>query len=180
MRSGYIADFTIHVQTEGEYSFNEEWLKIDTQSIGVIESGTGNTMSNADGKQDSWIRVLMFGDKGDELQVDIDGEWSGISRFKLKVNGENLINENTKSIDDEVFIILNDVYEEGGGGSNCSNLNRVESTTGVGCGDCDEGYILDEDESSDTYGECVESGNNVLLYAGIGGAALLILFATMK
>lgn len=163
MRSGYIADFTIHIQTDGEYKFHEEWLKMNTDSVGVIDFGTGNTMENADGKSDTWIRVLMVGDTGDELQVDIDGDWSGISRFKLKVNGTNLIDENSKSIDDEVFIILNNVYEE-------------QSAS------CESGYTLDEDVNSDTYGLCVKDGaeDNTLLYVGIGGATLLLLYATMK
>lgn len=64
----------------------------------------------------------------------------------------------------------------------CDNLNR-EQTDADGseylCGDCSEGYVLDEDEESDTFGECIEE-DNTLLYGGIAVAGLLVLIAILK
>ena len=74
----------------------------------------------------------------------------------------------------------------GGGGGNddngdspkCSDTNQVVNDDGT-CGDCQEGYIKDIDSDSDTYGECI-AVDNTLLYAGIGGAALLLLIVALK
>jgi len=60
----------------------------------------------------------------------------------------------------------------------CASENR-KTNTDNSCGDCDDGYTLDEDTDSDTYGECM-GGNNTLLYAGIGGVALILLVMASK
>jgi len=60
----------------------------------------------------------------------------------------------------------------------CAGENRITNTDNS-CGDCDEGYALDEDTNSDTYGECIVV-DNTLLYAGIGGVALILVVALLK
>jgi hypothetical protein len=70
----------------------------------------------------------------------------------------------------------------GGSGSDspkCSDTHQVVNDDGT-CGDCEEGYVKDIDSDSDTYGECIEAVDNTLLYAGIGGAALLLLIVALK
>ena len=61
----------------------------------------------------------------------------------------------------------------------CTSLNRVIGASDYECGVCDEGYVEDTDVNSDTYGECI-AVDNTLLYAGIGGAALLLLIVALK
>ncbi len=64
----------------------------------------------------------------------------------------------------------------------CADLNRVkedEAGSDYLCGDCAEGYILDEDEESETYGQCIEE-DNTLLYAGIGVVGLILAIAILK
>ena len=64
----------------------------------------------------------------------------------------------------------------------CDDLNRVkedEAGSDYLCGDCAEGYVLDEDEESETYGQCIEE-DNTLLYAAIGGVSLLLLIAVVS
>ncbi len=68
----------------------------------------------------------------------------------------------------------------GGGGDSpkCSDTHQVVNDDGT-CGDCKEGYVKDIDSDNDTYGECI-AVDNTLLYAGIGGAALLLLIVALK
>jgi len=60
----------------------------------------------------------------------------------------------------------------------CAKTNQDTKDDGT-CGDCAEGYVLDEDTDSDTLGQCIEE-DNTLMYAAIGGAALLLLVLVMK
>tara|TARA_R110000765_G_scaffold143435_1_gene244981 strand:- start:603 stop:1157 length:555 start_codon:yes stop_codon:yes gene_type:complete len=62
----------------------------------------------------------------------------------------------------------------------CASLNRVIGASDYECGVCDEGYVEDVDADSDTFGECIEAVDNTMLYAGIGGAALLLLIVALK
>lgn len=62
----------------------------------------------------------------------------------------------------------------------CSSLNRIDVSSEYDCGVCAEGYVEDTDENSETYGECIEAVDNTLIYAGIGGAALLLLIVALK
>ena len=69
--------------------------------------------------------------------------------------------------------------DSGGDSPKCSDTNQVANDDGT-CGDCEGGYVEDIDSDSDTYGECIEAVDNTLLYAGIGGAALLLLIVALK
>ena len=62
----------------------------------------------------------------------------------------------------------------------CSSLNRIDVASEYDCGVCDEGYVEDTDENSETYGQCIEEVDNTLLYAGVGGVALLLLIVALK
>ena len=62
----------------------------------------------------------------------------------------------------------------------CSSLNRIDVSSEYDCGVCAEGYVEDTDENSETYGQCIEEVDNTLLYAGVGGVALLLLIVALK
>jgi hypothetical protein len=62
---------------------------------------------------------------------------------------------------------------------NQSNNNNSNQTNGGDEPICEEGYVLDEDEESDTYGECIEE-DNLLLYAGIGVVVVIFGIALFK
>jgi hypothetical protein len=55
----------------------------------------------------------------------------------------------------------------------CADTNQETNDDGT-CGVCLEGYVLDEDEDSDTYEECIEE-DNTLLYGGIALATVVVL-----
>ena len=80
----------------------------------------------------------------------IDSDWAGTARFYLKVQGKDITNSND-SIDDEVYVTLEEVY--------VSTTNPPATTNGGSNGGGNEG----------------EGGINWLLVGGIGVAALLLL-----
>ena len=197
MRDGWIADFTIHIQTEGDSGadFYDEWLEIDTDTIGILDSGAGHTMADADGEKDAWLRVLLIGSEGDSLEVDIDQEWGGINNFFLKVNGETLVEENSDTVDDEVFIVLNGIYQEGsGGGGQPDCLTDTDCGEGEVCIDSVCSTLTPTDERCTSTGDCGENqicingfcntvtpaGGLNYLYLGIGGAVILLGFLAFK
>jgi len=82
----------------------------------------------------------------------------------------------TIGLNDAITTIV--AVNTGGDGVDCSETNQKTNTDGT-CGVCLEGYVVDADEDSDTYGECIEE-DNLLLYAGIGVAAILVLILLVK
>ena len=96
IREGYQVKLTVRFETEGEYGFMEgSFLDLSSATPG-ISSVTA----------DSFTAILKGGDK---LSVDIDDDWSGTAQFYLKVQGSDITNSN-KSIDDEVYVTLEEVY----------------------------------------------------------------------
>ena len=81
-----------------------------------------------------------------------------------------------KNLNDAITTIV--AVKTGGGGSDCSDTHQETNTDGT-CGACKEGYVLDEDEESDTYNECIED-NSLLLFAGLGVVALIVGIALFK
>jgi hypothetical protein len=109
VRDGYQVKLEFKFETAGEYGFQDRFNdQFSDNSYGVVSKDNDSTI------------VILKG--GDYLEVDIDSDWSGISRFDIKVQGTDLYTNTDKSIDDEVYITLLDVYEvddsTGGGGDN--------------------------------------------------------------
>ena len=111
VRTGYQVKLEFRFETRGEYGFQDYWQdQFSDASYGVVSKDNESTI------------VVLKG--GDYLEVDIDSDWAGISRFDIKVQGSDLYDNVSKSIDDEVYISLLDVYVEdtsSGGGSGGSN-----------------------------------------------------------
>ena len=122
VRDGYQVKLEFKFETRGEYGFQDRFQdQFSDTSYGVVSKDSDSTI------------VILKG--GDYLDVDIDSDWSGIARFDIKVQGTDLYTNTDKSIDDEVYISLIDVYEEtpdtggsGNGGSSGSDpVNCVVS-----------------------------------------------------
>ncbi|MBP98891.1 hypothetical protein CMK18_23320 [Candidatus Poribacteria bacterium] len=114
VREGYQVKLEFKFETRGEYGFQERFEdQFSDASYGVVSKDSEST-----------IVILKA---GDYLDVDIDSDWSGIARFDIKVQGSDLYSNTDKSIDDEVYITLLDVYVEddstggngGGSGVDC-------------------------------------------------------------
>tara|TARA_B100000287_G_scaffold279583_1_gene263498 strand:- start:34301 stop:34897 length:597 start_codon:yes stop_codon:yes gene_type:complete len=61
----------------------------------------------------------------------------------------------------------------------CEDTNQETNEDGS-CGDCLDGYVVDDNENSDSYGSCVEESddenmNDMILYGAIGLGALLLI-----
>jgi hypothetical protein len=71
----------------------------------------------------------------------------------------------------------------GNGNETCSDTNQETNDDGT-CGDCSNGYVLDDDESSANYGNCIEEeveSNDMMLYGGIIGlVGLVVIVSVMK
>lgn len=108
VRDGYQVKLEFKFETAGEYGFQDRFQdQFSDTTYGVVSKDNDSTI------------VILKG--GDYLEVDIDSDWSGISRFDIKVQGTYLYTNTDKSIDDEVYITLLDVYVEDdstGGGDN--------------------------------------------------------------
>lgn len=99
VRDGYQVKLEFKFETAGEYGFQERFQEqFSDTSYGVVSKDSDSTI------------VILKG--GDYLEVDIDSDWSGLARFDIKVQGTDLYTNASKSIDDEVYISLIDVYEE--------------------------------------------------------------------
>ena len=117
VRDGYQVKLEFKFETAGEYGFQDRFQdQFSDTSYGVVSKDNDSTI------------VILKG--GDYLEVDIDSDWSGISRFDIKVQGTDLYTNTDKSIDDEVYITLLDVYEvddsTGGGGDNGSGNDSTD------------------------------------------------------
>ena len=65
----------------------------------------------------------------------------------------------------------------------CEDTNQKTNEDGS-CGECLEGYVVDDDENSDSYGSCVEESddenmNDMILYGAIGLGALVLISSIM-
>tara|TARA_B100000683_G_scaffold229530_1_gene230031 strand:+ start:2218 stop:3093 length:876 start_codon:yes stop_codon:yes gene_type:complete len=108
IRDGYQVKLEFRFETQGEYGFQERFQEqFDDAYYGVLSKENDSTI------------VILKG--GDYLEVDIDSDWSGIARFDIKVQGSDLYSNTDKSIDDEVYITLLDVYveDDGSGAVDC-------------------------------------------------------------
>jgi len=125
VRDGYQVKLEFRFETAGEYGFQDRFQdQFSDTTYGVVSKDNDSTI------------VILKG--GDYLEVDIDSDWSGISRFDIKVQGTDLYTNADKSIDDEVYITLLDVYVEddgsgggGGGGGGDNAVDCVVSSWGV-------------------------------------------------
>jgi len=162
IREGYQVKLKFSFETNTIHeAFQTAWddASFDDTQDGVFEKTSTSTT------------VLMKG--GDKLSVDIDGEWAGIANFYLSVQGQDALHESSALLSDECFIELLEVYADGS--DNGCSADNTEMNDGGDCV-CVSGYILDTDENSDTYNECIKS--NTMIYVGVGGAILvgLLLF----
>jgi len=96
VRDGYQVKLTVRFETEGEYDFMTNSFTEISEAFPGISSVTA----------DSFTAILKGGDK---LSVDIDDDWPGTTQFYLKVQGTD-ITDSKDSIDDEVYITLNEVF----------------------------------------------------------------------
>jgi hypothetical protein len=103
----------------------------------------------------------------------VDG--SGGDKHEL-VGPTNVVCFTSIGLNDAVTTIV--AVNTGGGGSDCSDTHQETKDDGT-CGACEEGYVLDEDEASDTYNQCIEE-DNLLLYAGIGVVVIIVGIALFK
>ncbi len=121
VREGYQVKLEFKFETRGEYGFQERFEdQFSDASYGVVSKDSEST-----------IVILKA---GDYLDVDIDSDWSGIARFDIKVQGTDLYTNTDKSIDDEVYITLLDVYVEDdstGGNGGGSGVDCVVSAWSV-------------------------------------------------
>jgi len=103
IRDGYQVQLTIEWENEGDDDFHSDLAEdVSTSDTGVL------SLEGSDDATKSSLTVLMKG--GDQLSIDIDGEWEGTANFYLKVQGKELIHNTGKRIDDEVWITLDGVF----------------------------------------------------------------------
>jgi len=124
IREGYMVKLKVRFETEGEYGFMEDsFTDITTDSPGILETTT-----------DSFTALMKGGDK---LSIDIDSDWDDTARFYLKVQGADITDSND-SIDDEVYVTLEEVYVDtenppnGGGGGLLGGLTGGSDNGGSG------------------------------------------------
>ena len=103
IRDGYQVQLTIEWENEGDDDFHSDLMEdVSTSDTGVL------SLEGSDSASKSSLTVLMKG--GDQLSIDIDGEWEGTANFYLKVQGKELMHNTGKRIDDEVWITLDGVF----------------------------------------------------------------------
>jgi len=79
---------------------NNYW---DDNTEGNIDGYYANT--TATNRQD-FITVVLTGDDGDYISIDLDEEFSGIANFRIRTNGAMINADSPKNINDEVRIRL--------------------------------------------------------------------------
>tara|TARA_B100001778_G_scaffold119315_1_gene97982 strand:- start:1312 stop:2040 length:729 start_codon:yes stop_codon:yes gene_type:complete len=141
VRDGYMVKLKVQFETKGEYGFmDNSFNQITTQDSGILNTTT-----------DSFTALLKG---GDQLSIDIDSDWAGTARFYLKVQGKEITDSND-SIDDEVYVTLEEVYVPKNNPPANGNGGNGGSSNGGGNGEPEE--------------------TNWLLYGGIGLVLLFLL-----
>ena len=129
---------------------------------------------------DSKLYAIMVG--GDKLSLDICSDYSGTSALYLKSMGVNMGDGEESPAHDWVIVDIQNISykdpntsDDANGSDNGCEQDNTEPGDDGNCV-CVSGYILDTDENSDTYNECIKS--NTMIYVGVGGAILvgLLLF----
>ena len=164
---------------------------VEVQEVGLLSQssiatamGFADTLLDTQLNAESAMAVAMTG--GDYMSIDIDEEFSGIYRFRLKINGSFRNTDNPDEMDDNTWVALLKLehYEELGTGSD-SDIDNDQSVldpfndddivfdgdnqdgegdgdgTGGGGGDGDK----DDDEETD-YSIFIVLGSIMLVIAG--------------
>jgi hypothetical protein len=168
-----ISDYT-DPDDEKYYCIDPDSEYIDER---VVWINGDNNITDVDGKL---INVEI-----DKLGKQVGRIWKvGIRKQIIKEWKEQL--EEMGFIEDCVKAKQEQNVEGSGGGSGgdspkCSDTNQETNDDGT-CGNCIEGYIVDDDENSDSYGSCIEEeeGMDDMMVYGLLGVGVVILIALLK